>query len=220
MPHAETVEAAAAALRRRWGTPVDLRLVDVVVDYAGAAAVLLRARLNDPPPGRPHTVIVKRSNTPEGVEMEWAGLAFLADMPAIRSLVPQLLAGDAAERLLVMTDLADDGVQLIGDLLFTEATGGRAEAALDDAQAALGRLNAAGIARQRRYDQITAQRTAAVASRHAVNKLDDRLAALPQVLTTHLRRSVSRHVDDEIRSARIRLFEPGPLPPSPMATPP
>lgn len=35
MPYTEAIESAAAALRRAWGTPVDLRLVDVVVDYSG-----------------------------------------------------------------------------------------------------------------------------------------------------------------------------------------
>ncbi|MGH3491177.1 MAG: hypothetical protein ACRDP8_25075 [Actinopolymorphaceae bacterium] len=211
MSCAETVQAAAAALQRAWGHPVDLKLVDVVVDYAGAAAVLLRTALEDPPPGRSHTVIVKKANTSEGVEMEWAGLAFLAELGATRPLVPQLLAADAAEKLIIMTDLADHGVQLIGDLLFTEAAGDRAEEALNAAQAALGRLNAAGIDQQRRYDQIKSQRTGAQVSRHAVNTLDGMLAGLPRVFGKRLRRPVSKHVDDEIHAARSCLFEPGPF---------
>ncbi|MEQ4206180.1 hypothetical protein [Actinopolymorpha sp. B9G3] len=192
MPYTETIEAATDALRRAWGTPVNLRLVDVVVDHPRAAAALLRARLDDPPPGRPCTVIVKKSNTPEGVEMEWAGLAFLAELAATQTLVPQLLAGDAAKRLIVMTDLADHHTQLIGDLLFSDDCD-RAEEVLNAAQAALGRLNAAGIAQQHRYDQVRAKRSGAQASRHAVNKLDERLAVLPQVLTKHLRAAVPRH---------------------------
>jgi hypothetical protein len=209
--HAEIVDAAAEALRRVWRVPVDLSLVDVVVDYAGAAAVLLRAELNNAPSGRPHTVIVKRSNGPVGVQMEWAGLAFLAELAPTRNLVPALLASDTTEQLLVMTDLAGDGVQQIGDILFTDLAREPAVEALIAAQAALGRLNAAGIGRQRGCDQIRARLNTARQSRHAVNKLDAMLAALPQVLSKYLGRSVSTHVDDEIRAARICLFEPGPF---------
>jgi hypothetical protein len=205
--YAEIVEVAANVMGRRAQARVDLELADVVVDYPNAAAVLLRARVLDGPAGLPPTVIVKRGNVGEGVEMEWAGLAFAAELPEVGSFVPRLYGGDAEQRVLVMSDLGGPGVRRVGDLLF-EPPGGPAEAALIGTQVRLGRLHAAGFGKQATYGQILAGRSDARASRHPVNKLEKQLRDLPQVLAQHLGQPASWRLEQEIKAAAAELFEP------------
>lgn len=210
MTCADIVDAAALALRRAGIPEVGLGLTEVVVDYPKAATVLIRARVVAPSAGLPHTVIVKRFNTGQGIEIERAGLAFVTGCVATRSFVPHLLAFDADARLLVMTDVDGPETSRVGDLLFGQSRD-RAEKALVAAQEALGRLHTAGIGQQETYRRLRASRGSGRASRHAVNELEALLSDLPRLLSVHLRGPIPKEVDDEVRAARVELFGPSPF---------
>lgn len=206
----EIVSAAATALARSWGRPVELAPAEVLVDYAGAAAVLLRSRVLAPPSGRSTPVVVKRSNVPGGILPEWSGLALAAELPAVRMLVPRLLAADEAANLLVMTDVAASGARRVGDVLFAPDAGD-AEQVLAAAQVALGRFNAAGTRRDSAQAGRRRPAPAPPPSRHAVNRLDEALGDLPRVLASHLDGPVPEAVAAETARARACVSVPGPF---------
>lgn len=150
--HAEILAVAARALRREWTADIRLTFEGVLVDYPGAAAVLLRARVVDPADRLTGTVVVKKSNAVGVVATESAGLVFVGQCADADGLAPRQLAVDSARQVLVMSDLASPETSRLGDLLFDSA-GSRAGTALTAAQVALGRLHAAGIGQDERTDE-------------------------------------------------------------------
>ncbi len=210
MNHAAIVAAASTALAAPATGPVALRLSDVVVDYPGAACVILRCASVAPSARVPPSVVVKRWNTPGGhVRHEWAALEFLGGVPAAQALVPRLYGGDAEAELLVLEDLGDPAEQLLGNLL-TGDDPQRAEAALVAFNAALGRLHGATVGRAEEHRRIRDRRGAHARSRHAIHRLDEALGALPGLMTGTGAR-VSRALEREVQAAAAAIRAPGPF---------
>ncbi len=210
MDHADIVAVAAAALAPPGKEPVTLRLADIVVDYPGAACVILRCTPMTPSPDIPSTVIVKRWNERGGhFRHEWSALEFLARVPAAQDLVPRLYGGDAGAELLVLEDLGDPSEQLLGNIL-TSTAPERAEVALVAFNQALGRLHASTIGRAEEYRRIRESQGAHAVSRHAIHRLDAALQALPgHVAAIGVR--VSPALEREVRAAIRAIHAPGPF---------
>jgi aminoglycoside phosphotransferase (APT) family kinase protein len=75
----------------------------------------------------------------------------------------------------------------------------------------VGRLHAAGLGKREAYERIRASRGDAQATRHPVNKLENQLSQLPQLIAGHLHQPSSRHLEQEINAAVSELYEPGPF---------
>ncbi len=210
MHDADIIAQAAVALAPPGQERVMLRLADAVVDYPGAACVILRCTPSTSSPGIPSTVIVKKWNERGGhFRHEWAALEFLGRVPAAQDLVPHLYGGDAGAELLVLEDFGDPSEQLLGNIL-TGNDSQRAEAALVAFNQALGRLHASTTGRAQEYQHIRESRGAYATSRHAIHRLDAALHALPGLITATGAR-VSPALEGEVRAAAAAIHMPGPF---------
>lgn len=208
--YAETVAVAERVVGKAVGGAVSLGLDEVVVDYPGAAAIILRCRVEPAPVGGPDRVIVKQSNSEtQQLFREWANLEFLNALPETRSIVPALYGGDEDQQLLVMEDVGRADDQLIGRILDGDDPA-RATAALIAFQRAIGRLHAATIGRQPEFARVTVRRDAETTSRHVVHDLTERLEALPELLARE-GLNVSRSLRREIDEYAGELRDPGPF---------
>jgi hypothetical protein len=98
------------------------------------------------------SVVVKRFKP--GHELgwvEWASLAFLAELAAARGVVPRFLSGDVAGRFVVVEDLG--GSESLDDVL-AKGDAARARRTLRALAAAYGRLHAATIGAEARFERI------------------------------------------------------------------
>lgn len=217
MDYTETVDVASRALTREQPA-VSLRLSDVVVDYPGAAAVILRCTLDDVPTRLPASVVVKRWNSGRGgcFAQEWAALSFLGEVPDARPLVPAVYGVDADTELLILEDLTTprqshglESPNLLGNILFG-ADQQQAEAALLGANGVLGHLHGATIGRAAAFQHYRSRSGAEGVSRHPVHKLQETLTTLPDLLDAHgVRPTTAVRADIEAACALIR--EPGPF---------
>lgn len=208
--YAETVAVAERVVGKAVGGAVALGLDEVVVDYPGAAAIILRCRVEPVPGDGPERVIVKQSNSEsQHLFREWANLEFLNAIPEAHSIVPTLYGGDEEQQLLVMEDVGRADDQLIGRILDGDDPA-RATGALIAFQRALGRLHAATIGRQAEFAQVSVRRDAETTSRHVVHELTELLEAFPELLAGE-RLNVSRELRREIDEYVDELRDPGPF---------
>lgn len=215
--YTETVEAADRALSRE-GAGVALQLDDVLVDYPGAASLILRCTLANASAHLPPRVVVKRWNAGRGgcFGQELAALSFLSEVPAARPLVPAVYGADADSELLILEDLTTPGQNhglesphLLGNILF--GTGQqRAEAALVGFNRAIGHLNGATIGRAAAFQRHRSRRGTEAVSRHPVHKLLESLTDLPELLDAHDVHP-TRAVRADVEAACAAIREPGPF---------
>lgn len=146
------MSAAQRLLAAAWQYPVTLRIQDVIRTWG--RHTLLRCRVKQGPTGAADFLIVKAANQPgRPVSSERAGLELLAELPAVRELVPRLHAADAADSLLVLEDIGNG--PSLGQLL--QARAGWAQEALLASMGGLAAVHAATRGRQERYLQLRAR---------------------------------------------------------------
>ena len=154
---------AEAVLRRSLGAPV--RLTEPVpLSEEGRRSLLVRCAVADGPGGAPAAVVIKqarpaeyRPDDPEswaavGLLRDWAGLELLSSSAAgLAAGAPRFYGGDRAAGLVVMEDLGPGE-----DLARVLCAGSRprAEAALVQLAAALGRMHAATADLAERYAEL------------------------------------------------------------------
>jgi hypothetical protein len=200
----EAISAARTVLPARTVT-----LNEVIVDYPGAAAIILRCRVEPTDDGRA-TVIVKwsRSET-QHLFREWANLAFLNNIPALRGIVPALYGGDEDAEVLVMADAGNADYQLLGNIVEGDDPV-RAEAGLLAFQRTLGWLHAATIGKQSVFDGYRVRRGKETTSRHVIHDLVDRLESLPAMLAGE-GVLMTPALERDVASAIAALRDPGPF---------
>lgn len=146
------MSAAQQLLAAAWQYPVTLRIQDVIRTWG--RHTLLRCRVKQGPTGAADFLIVKAANQPgRPVSSERAGLELLAELPAVRELVPRLHAADAADSLLVLEDIGNG--PSLGQLL--QARAGWAQEALLASMGGLAAVHTATRGRQERYLQLRAR---------------------------------------------------------------
>jgi hypothetical protein len=209
-PYQETVAVAERVLAAALARPATLHLTEAVVDYPGAAAIILRCRLDRREPGHPASVIVKRSNAEQQhIFREWANLEFLLAIPDARPLVPSLYGGDVEAELLVLEDLGDPRQRLLGNVIEADDPV-RAEMGLIAFQRALGRLHAATAGAASAYARVSVRRNANTISRHTVHRLPELLAALPSMFAS-AGVTTDERLADEIGEMVGEIVDPGPF---------
>lgn len=104
---------AASALQESSGCP--LVLSDPVVLKNWRRSLVLRCRMEPSGAGSSSRIIRQIKEEPERGFSDWASLAFLSGLPAVRSLVPRFHGGDPGNHVYVMEDLGE-GTSLEGIL--------------------------------------------------------------------------------------------------------
>lgn len=184
-------------------------LRDVVVDYPGAAAVILRCRINPPVNGHDMVIVKQSRSETQHLFREWANLEFLNAIPELREVVPALYSGDEDAEVLVMEDVGTADDQLLGNIV-EGGDSDRAEAGLLAFQRALGRLHAATIGRYDEFARYPLRRSEETTSRHQVHRLIDALGALPALLAGQ-GVPITTALEREIAGAIAELRDPGPF---------
>jgi hypothetical protein len=162
-PTQELVVAAQRLLATAWQYPVRLRIHDVIRTWG--RHTVLRYRVKDGPGDAAAFVIVKAVNRAgQVVTDERAGLELLAELPAVRDLVPHLYAADAEDTLLVMADLGNG--PWLGQLL--QAKAGWAQDGLLESMSGLAGVHSSTRGRHARYVQLRGRaRTVPAVAKHA-----------------------------------------------------
>jgi hypothetical protein len=140
---------AAAILSARLGQAVQLAEPTLLKD--ATRTLVLRARAQGAGPAH-DSVIIKalRDDAATGFA-EWAALAFLAELPAAKGLVPGFLGGDAGQGLIVLEDL---GLGATLHELLMGGTRAEAEAALRELAQQMARLHLATRGHEARFSAI------------------------------------------------------------------
>jgi hypothetical protein len=153
------VLAAQQLLATAWQYPVRLRLQDVIRTWG--RHTVLRCRVKDAPRHTADFLIVKAVNQADGlVTNERAGLELLAELPALRNLVPRLYAADANDTMLVLADLGNG--PSLGQLL--QARAGWAQEGLLESMRGLATIHTGTRGRKARYAQLQARKLPAPAA--------------------------------------------------------
>jgi hypothetical protein len=207
--HAETLALAQRALTRGFTNPVCLTLSSPVVDYPGAAAIVLRCRMQTDDSNIPKSVIVKRSMSPDNhLLREWSNLEFLTTLEPIRPLIPALYAGDESGEILIMEDL-EPGRELLGNIV--EGTEPEVATAGPIAfHRALGTLHGDSIGKETEFRRFTLRGNAATASRHVIHRIQETFAALPGLLERE-GIAVDQHLHDELTEFQREIDNHGPF---------
>lgn len=210
-PDTEQVQAPAAALlAARLGGAVQLRLLEAVSDYAGAANTVLRYAVSAPGREHPQTVVVKRANrSPELMSREAAGLAFLGECEGLEGMAPRCYGHDRAAGVLVLEDMALVEEQRLGQILFA-GDAGAARAGLLALTRALGTLHAAGCRRRARYEALCAEHRVVGQARHPVANLLTDLGDLPEFFD-HYGVPSAPPLSADLRAVTAALLPPSPL---------
>ena len=159
----ETASSVRDLVERRHGGPV--RLGEGSCFQASGRSRLFRFDILEAPAQAPRGVIAKRAwvaeparfdpQSPQGPARplfnEWAGLAFLNDLPGTERLVPAWLGGDRQLGLVVMEDLGS--CQRLDQVLLA-SDAAAAEAALTRMSTALGRLHGLTAQRHEDYERL------------------------------------------------------------------
>jgi hypothetical protein len=207
--HAETLALAQRALTRAFTKPVRLTLSSPVVDYPGAAAIVLRCQLLADDPNIPKSVVVKRSMSPDNhLLREWSNLEFLTSLEPIRPLIPSIHGGDEDSEILIMEDL-DTGRELLGNLVEGDEPG-VATAGLLAFHRALGTLHGGSIGKEEEFRRFALRGIAAATSRHVIHRIQETLTALPRLLKQE-GIAVDQHLHDELTEFQREIDNPGPF---------
>lgn len=145
---AQLVAKAAPIVSVQLGQAVQLGEPVLIKDQT--RTLVLRAQVLGA--GTRASVIIKalRDDAATGFT-EWAALAFLAELPAARELVPGFVGGSVAQRIIVLEDLGP-GITL-HDLLMS-STLSQAEASLGDLARQMARLHLATCGHELRFSQL------------------------------------------------------------------
>lgn len=195
----DTVGTAEAVLRRRTGAPVQLADAE---DLGGSQrSVVLRVKVTETPFELPRTLVIKHygahgdGRQPDPFAHEVASCQLVTALLPEARVGPELIAHDAAQRLLVLEDLGRGST--LADLLFGEDSRAAERALLAWARA-LGRLHTTMADREPDFDALMRRLGAkswtdpvADDMRHALRMLPELLeqcigVPTPQPVTRHL----------------------------------
>lgn len=217
---APELRAGERALTAHAGVPVRLGEPDRLTAPERRTLALRCRVVAAPGAGVPETVILKRANTegyhpdePEGAAArllnDWAGAAFLSEVPDTVGLAPRCFGGDRAAGLVVLEDLGA-GDTLANPLLGSDDAA--AERALLALARTLGRLHAATIGRYDAFRALRAQLVPAGSATfvHTPGRLREQLPSIEAALA-RIGLALDEPVRAEIAAMLALLEEPGPF---------
>jgi hypothetical protein len=214
---AETVTAAEAVLRRRYGAKIELAEAE---DLGGSKlSTVVRVRVASSPFSLPRTLVVKRyeQSTPsEAFVREAVSYQLFTALTADERMCPELYAHDSGAGVIVIEDLGR-APTLADKLLGDDARG--AERALLSWARSLGRLHATTAGREADFDALMRRLSAARVKGDplAVNG-PAAIERLPQLLEDALGVQTPAHVFERaertrwlLATSRHRAFSPSDL---------
>ena len=145
------LERAALLLRKGGGGSV--LLSDPIVVKDGRRNRVVRCRVPSAESGFSSVMIKQIKEEGQRGFSDWAGLAFLSELPEAAGLVPRFCGGDIANRFFVMEDLGT-GNPLQKFLTGTDSAA--AQAALRSLASQMGRLHAVTLGKQEQFAAIRA----------------------------------------------------------------
>ncbi len=199
---------AAAVLSRAFEAKVRCRLLHIIGNDTDRNR-LIRCALLDAGPDMPATVMIKRSNTGQGMGLDdWAGLQFVTERVPDVPIVPHFYGGDTDEELVVMEDLSDHEGTLRHFLFAQDAV--LATTILVESMAVIGIMHAATIGRHHEDQQLRDHLGPHPDTSFPAHRMLGDLALFPAVASC-LGVACTTDAHSELDRALIALREPGPF---------